>query len=336
MKRSLRVLGGTLLVLVLLGVLGWGVLALLYAGPSPPWLSKALALLYGAGGLLALIALRPLLRGALVVALGFAAVLVWWSTLRPSNDREWSADNLRTPWAEQDGDLLTVHDVRNFDYRSETDFTARYEDRTVDLSKLRGVDLFLVYWGSPLIAHTIMSWDFEGSPPIAISIETRKEGKEQYSAIAGFFRQYEILYVVADERDLVRLRTNYRGENVFLYRLNVPLDVARALLLDYVATINGLRDRPEWYNALTENCTTTIRMHTRRINNAGSFDWRMLANGYLDEMLYERGLVYTGMPFAELKTMSSVDWRGKAADQDPAFSERIREGLPDPRTASAP
>ena len=332
MKRIASTLGA----LVLLGLIGWGTAALLYTGPAPPALAKALATLYAVGGLAALVFLRPFGRAVAVIGIAFALVLGWFFSLPPSNDREWSADNLRTPWAEQDGNLLTVHDVRNFDYRSETDFTARYEDRTVDLSKLRGVDLFLVYWGSPLIAHTIMSWDFEGSPPIAISIETRKEGKEQYSAIAGFFRQYEILYVVADERDLVRLRTNYRGENVFLYRLNVPLDVARALLLDYVATINGLRDRPEWYNALTENCTTTIRMHTRRINNAGAFDWRMLANGYLDEMLYERGLVYTGMPFAELKTMSSVDWRGKAADQDPAFSERIREGLPDPRTASAP
>jgi hypothetical protein len=287
-------------------------------------------------GLAILLWVRPALRT--LVALAILAVVFsgWWATVLPRNDRDWLPDVAETATAVLDGDRLTIHNLRNFDYRSETDFTARYEDRTVDLSKLRGVDLFLVYWGSPLIAHTIMSWDFEGSPPIAISIETRKEGKEQYSAIAGFFRQYEILYVVADERDLVRLRTNYRGENVFLYRLNVPLDVARALLLDYVATINGLRDRPEWYNALTENCTTTIRMHTRRINNAGAFDWRMLANGYLDEMLYERGLVYTGMPFAELKTLSSVDWRGKAADQDPAFSERIREGLPDPRTASAP
>ncbi len=329
MKRIASILG----VLVLLGALGWGTLALLYT--APPALAKALATLYGVGGLVALAFLRPFGRAVAVIGIAFALVLAWFFALPASNDRDWSPEYLRTPWGEVRGDELTLHDVRNFDYRSETDFTPRYEDRTYDLAKLRGVDMFLVYWGSPMIAHTIMSWDFEGSPPIAISIETRRERTETYSAIAGFFRQYEIFYVVADERDLVRLRTNYRGENVFLYRLKAPPPVARALLLDYVARINQLHERPEWYNAMTENCTTTIRMHTQRVHTGGSFDWRMLVNGYLDEMLYERGSIYTGMPFAELKTLSSIDWKGKAADQDPAFSERIREGLPDPRTPGA-
>jgi Domain of unknown function (DUF4105) len=141
---------------------------------------------------------------------------------------------------------LVLHNVRNFDYRSETDFTPRWETRTYDLAHLTGLDLVMSYWGSPWIAHTILSRTFADGPPLAISIETRRERAETYSALRGFFREYEIYYVAADERDLVRLRTNYRGEEVYLYRLATPPDRG-ALLLDYVKSMNALRDRPAWY-----------------------------------------------------------------------------------------
>ena len=328
LKSLARGTAGVLLFLLT----AWWVLALLYAGPRPQGLAVALAAAYGVGSLAVLFFLRPFRRAVAVWLAGLAVVLVWWWSIHPNQLKDWQPDVARTPRGELHGDLLTLHDVRNFDYRSETDYTERWETRSYDLSRIRSLDLFLSYWGSPTIAHTIMSWEFEDGLPLAISIETRKDKTQVYSAIAGFFKQYELVYVAADERDLVRLRTNNRGEEVYLYRLAAPPDLARAVLLDYLKSMNELAERPVFYNAFTQNCTTTIRMHTKHVNpGAQPFDWRMLANGYIDQLLYERGNLDQSLPFPELRARSLIVTKAKAADQDPEFSRRIREGLPSPR-----
>jgi Domain of unknown function (DUF4105) len=328
MQTFLRVLVGIPVLLVT----AWWSLALYFAAPGPDWLQVTLASAFLLGTLVILLWLRPfrLSLGIWVVALG--GILFWWSTIRPTNDADWQPDVARLAWGEVQGDRLTIHNLRNADYRTEQDYTVRYEDRTYDLSKLRGLDLFMIYWGSPFIAHTITSWQFDAGPPLAISIETRKKVGQEYSALEGFFKQYELIYVAADERDVIRLRTNYRGEEVYLYRLKTPLPQVRALLLDYVQSMNELRNHPQFYNALTDNCTTTVRRHLTHLDpSAPRFDWRLIANGYGDELLYERGNVDTRMSFPELRARSRVNAKAKAADQDPAFSIRIREGVPDPR-----
>ena len=199
-----RLLVAILVVIVFLAS-AWGVLALLYAGHEGDDVARLAAIaVFVIGSLAAFIWLRPFRRALAVWCVGFLAILGWWSTLRPSNDREWQPDVAKVAWADMHGDQLTFHNVRDFDYRSETDFTPRYEDRVYDLAKLRGLDLVMSYWGSPAIAHTIMSWEFEGSRPLAISIETRKSKGQEYSAVKGFFRHYEIIYIAADERDVVR------------------------------------------------------------------------------------------------------------------------------------
>lgn len=314
-------------------VAAWGGLALAFRLPGPAWLANGLAGLFFAAVVFALLRVRPMRPKVATLAVLFLLLFAWWAMLRPSNDRAWTPDVARLPTGEVRGDTLVLHNVRNFDYRSEADFTERWEERTYDLSNVTGVDLFLSYWGSPNIAHTIMSWDFADGQHLAISIETRKERGEEYSAVRGFFRQYELYYVVADERDVIRVRTNYRGEDVYLYRLRPAPEIARALLLDYVATLNALAARPRFYNALIDNCTTGIRVHTQHIGVARPWDWRLLVNGHGDEMLYERGIINTSRPFAELKEASRIDARAKVADQAPDFSRRIREGLP-PRPVS--
>jgi hypothetical protein len=223
---------------------------------------------------------------------------------------------------------VTIHNIRNCDYRSETDYTVRRYDKTFDLEKLKSVDLSLVYWGSPYIAHTMFSFGFEGEGFVCFSIETRKEIGEAYSTVKGFFRQYEITYVIADERDLIGLRTNYRGEQVYLYRLKAPADLVRKVFLDYLREVNALKERPEWYNALTGNCTTSIRGHTAPYNPDARFDWRMIVNGFIDEMLYERNVLDTSPPFPELKKKSLINERAKGLDKSPDFSRLIRVGLP--------
>jgi hypothetical protein len=306
----------------------WCGLALGFRLPGPT------VIRHGAGGLfvLAVVAtllrVRPLLRELGVLAVLFLGFAAWYATVRPSNDRDWSPEVARLPTAQVQGSTLTIENVRNFDYRSESDFTEHWERRTYDLDEIVGADLFLSYWGSPNIAHTIVSWAFSDGRHLAISIETRKERGEEYSSVAGFFRQYELYYVVADERDLIGLRTNFRGEQVYLYRVRMSPAAARDLLLDYVKTLNELAAHPRWYNALVDNCTTGIRVHTQHIGAARPWDWRLLVNGHVDELLYERGRIDTSMPFAELRERSNIVARARAADQSPDFSTRIREGLP--------
>ncbi len=323
----MRLFARALLFLLALVALGWCALVLAYTAPGPPLLGQVLGGLAVVVGVLGFWLLGSFSRALALAAAIFLAVLIWYVSLQPKQQADWQPDVAELSRAELDGDRLTIHNVRNFDYRSETEFTPRWETRSYELSKLDGLDIFFSHWSGPAIAHTILSWSFSDGQHLAISIETRKVVGQQYSAIAGFFRQYPIYYVVADERDVVRLRTNYRGENVWLYRVK-PLrpEGARALLLDYVASINALAERPAWYNALTDNCTTSIQRHARHLNPAGNpFDWRLLANGHMPELLYEQGRIETNLPFEELQRRSHIDARAKAADEDPAFSARIRE-----------
>ena len=304
----------------------WAVAAL-YFDVRISWLRVPLAAIYGLAMLIAGFKL-PRRRAMIIAIAGFVVVLVWWLSLRPSNFRDWQPDVAILSWAEIEGNRASIRNIRNCDYRTETDYDVHHYDKTFDLQKLRTVDLFLFYWGSPNIAHTMMSFGFEGDEYICFSIETRKEKGEGYSAVRGFFRQYELMYVVSDERDVVRLRTNYRkGENGYLYRLRTTPDQGRALLMAYLRRTNALRDRPEWYNALTDNCTTAIRTQ-RAASDRMPWDWRLLANGHADELLYERGLIETNLPFNELKARSLINSRAKAADNAADFSRRIRAGLP--------
>jgi hypothetical protein len=264
-------------------------------------------------------------------ALVFAALgLAWWHARRPSNTRDWQRDVARMAAAEIRGERVTVRNVRNFHYRSRTDYDERWEERTYDLGQLDGLDIFFIYWGAPLIAHTILSWSFDDGRHFAISVETRKKKGQQYSAIKAFFRQYELIYVAADENDVIKLRTNVRGERTFLYRLRTSKAGARKLLLDFLEAMNLLSRQPVWYNGLVANCTTVIR---ERVVHAGGklpFSWRLFANAYLPELLYNRGSFDTSLPFAELEARSLINDRARALAETDDFSARIRDGLPMP------
>jgi len=268
-----------------------------------------------------------LLRLAIVFG-AFAAVVSWWLTLKPSNDREWQPDVAQTAWADINGDEVTIHNVRNCDYRTQTDFTPHWETRTVRLLQITGMDLAINYWGSPWIAHPIVSFQFSDGLPLCFSIETRKTIGQKYSALDGLYRQYTLIYVVADERDVIRLRTNYRREDVYLYRTLASPAQARERFLEYIKAMTMLHEHPRWYNEVTANCTTSIRTQ-RSVSERAPWDWRMLINGKADELLYERHAIATGgLPFSELKERSLIDARARVADNDPNFSRLIREGLP--------
>ena len=309
----------------------WCALALYYTAPGPPIVGYGLAALALLVPLCTALVLHSLWHGAAAAALVLATVLAWFLGLSPPQDADWQSNVANLARAELDGHRITVHNVRNFDYRSETDYTPHWETRTYDISKLAGLDVFFSYWAGPAIAHTIMSWSFTDGQHLAISIEARNRVGQSYSAIAGFFRQYPIYSVVADERDVIRLRTNYRGEHVWLYRLRADDNTALALLFEYLGTINRLAAAPAWYNALTANCTTTIRQHVRHLSPNGSpWSWQLLVNGYLPELLYDEGRLDRSLGFAELKAASNIDERAAEASYA-EFSDAIRVGLPNPR-----
>ena len=308
----------------------WCAAAIWVDGPMSRPVAGILLAAFLAGFAVPFTRVRPLVRACLWALAPCAAAATWWLSIPARNDRDWQPDVARTATAEWQGSVVTVRDVRDFDYRTETDFTERWDLRRYDLDRVAGLDLFVSYWGPTLYAHTILSWDFEDSAPLAVSIETRKEKGESYSAVLGFFRQFELVYVLADERDVVRLRTSYRGERVLLYRLATPPEHARLLLEQYLSEANALAAQPAWYNAFTENCTTAIWRNVRALAPDNPWDWRLLANGYVDRMLYERGMLDTSLPFGDLRARSDVTERAKACGSREDFSRCLREGLPAP------
>ena len=312
----------------------WAAAALFFDLPSPSWRVPA-AILYAIVILAALITLKSP-RSLQVLFLAFAVTATWWFSLKPSNDRNWQPDVAQTAWAEIAGDQITIHNLRNCEYRTESDYTPHWETRTYNLSRLRGIDISFIYWDSTWIAHSIMSFDFGDQGYVAISVETRKEVGKVYSAIRGFFRYYELIYTIADERDVIRLRTNFRpgphgqGEEVYLYHTRATAQQAQAIFLDYLKRANHLRDHPEWYNALTNNCTTNIALHVTdaRENTFSPWDWRILLSGKADKMLYEHGILAGDLPFAELKQRAFINPVARTADDSPDFSKIIRQGRP--------
>ena len=265
-------------------------------------------------------------RRLVLIAVPCAVVTTWWFTIEPSNARDWEADQAVAAHADIDGDRVTIHGVRDCRYRSETDYDVAYHDRTVDLSKLTRVDMFLCYWGSPWLAHPIVSFQFEDADPICVSIETRREKGEGYTTVGGLYRQYELIYIVAEERDVIPLRAKYRaGEEAYLFRLDVPVDHVRRIFLDYLTTLNEMHERPRWYHVLTSNCTTNIRAHSAATaQDPRPWSWQILLPGKLDEVRYGRSQYRGGMDLQAFKEKSRVEPIGSVS----RYSETIRKGVP--------
>ena len=326
--RVIRWFGYLLVLLIAIIAIAWAFGAVWFDGPfgNAKQVSAGVLVI---GFAITLAFVRPFRRKIAAVALLFGVVLARWLMLSPTNDSDWQPDVAKEAWADIQGDEVTLHNVRNCDYRTETDYTPHWETRTVRISQITGVDVAINYWGSPWIAHPIASFQFAAAPPLCFSIETRKKVGQNYSTIGGLYRQFELIYIVADERDVIRLRTNYRKEDVYLYHTTVSPARARERFFEYIGSLNALRNKPRWYNAITTNCTTSIRTQHPPKERV-PWDWRILLNGKGDELMYERHVIVTGgLPFAELKARSLIDARARAANDSPDFSQLIREGLPE-------
>lgn len=277
-----------------------------------------------------------------VLAVGLAltlALLAWWSSIAPRADRAWAADVAQLVRVEPDKNnplQVTLHNVRNFAWRTDTAFTERWETRRYDLTQLQSVDVALSYWMGPAIAHTLVSFGFADGQQVVFSIEIRKEQHEQFDALAGFFKQYEMALVAADERDILAVRTNVRGEQVHLYRIHMPPASMRDLFMAYAQQAGQLAYSPRFYHTLTANCTTIVWQLARRIGQALPTDWRLLASGYLPEYLRDVGALQSSQPLDTLRTTSDIttraqSWQPPAGADDAAasadFSRHIRQGM---------
>ncbi|HRD78581.1 MAG TPA: DUF4105 domain-containing protein [Hyphomicrobiaceae bacterium] len=255
---------------------------------------------------------------------------VWWATLTPSNNRAWASDVANLPSGALSGEIVTLTNVRNFSWKSPTEAVETWETRSYDLAKLTELDLFASYWSGETMAHLILSFGFTDGQRLAISIETRREKSETWSAFAGFFKSYELIYIAADERDVVKLRSNVRGEEVRLYRLKSTPEMRKRLFVQYINEMNSLVDRPRFYHTIWTNCTTQIAGIARSIGRNVPLDWRIIASGYVPNLLYDLELLDKRLPFPDLRRAANIVPRAKAADADPQFSELIRAGVPSP------
>ncbi len=316
--------------LVLIGA--WGTLALWHRLPGPEILRDVVAGIFAAVSLVTVVALftRQRWRALAIFFVLFGAILLWWRAILPPTDGDWASDVARQTTGRLDGDILTLSDVRDFEWRSESDFTPRWSERTYDLSKLKTLDLYLDYWAGPQMAHLIMSFGFEDGDYLAWSVEIRRKKDGEYSPIADAFKQDTLVTLATTERDFVRLRSNIRHEDLRLYRLNTPPEQARIFLMGYVADANALHAKPRFYNSITTNCTTAVARMIRALGGKLPLDWRLLVNGYLPGYLYENKVVVETIPLEELIARADINARARSADQSPEFSRIIREGVPSP------
>lgn len=314
-------------------LVAWASLAIYYSNLPWPSVRAFAAAAFAAFAVWALWLQRER-RMQLALAVLYMGVVTWWLTILPSHDREWRQEVAVMPRAVIDGDRVRIAGVRNFDFRSRDDFTVRYEEREISLSHLMAIDFFVSYWVEGVVAHTFVSFIFDNAPPLSISIETRPEVGEAFDPLASLFKQFELIYVVGDERDLVGLRTNHRDERVFLYRLNASKEDARRLLLVYLSRINELAEQPEFYHLLTNSCTINIVRYANAAGRKGRFDVRHLFNGLIDSYLYHSGRIDTTLPFNELRERSLINSAAQAADGASDFSQRIRASLPTLPTGS--
>ena len=334
-RRVARVLPSVLFsVLLIAPISAWSALALWFRLPAPGPLRAIAAVLFACLGLATIVAqFMRRSRGLIalsVFALAFAALYVWWGAIKPPLNGDWAPDVARQTTGSIEGDTLTLSDVRDFDWRTDHDFTEKWRKRSYDLSKLKTLDLFLAYWAGPEMAHVIMSFGFEDDDHIAWSVEVRREKTGVFSPIADAFKNHTLVYLATTERDSVRLRTNVRGEDVRLYRLSTPPDQARALLKEYVVESTALAEQPKWYNSITANCATVVFKLVRAAGSTLPFDWRLVVNGFLPSYLYDHGAVVTTMPLSELMERARISEKARAADGSTDFSKAIRAGVPSP------
>ncbi len=325
----LRLAGFGVALLALIASAAWGALALGFkAGESTrrrrlcaaAWCSFAL-------GALAIVLAGRAGAGLALYAVGFASLLAWWRRLAPCGTHRWADDVARLACGAAEGDRVTLFAVRDFRWLSPREYEARWEERSYSLERLRSLDMILSYWRGPAIAHAQFSFGFDDGEQVVFSVEVRRRQGEEFSEIGGFFKQFELCIIAAQERDSVFLRTNVRREEAYLYRVSLPPNALRSLFLAYVDEANRLEREPRFYHTIGGNCTTLVYLMMQRIVGRLPLDLRLLFSGYLPQYVYRLGALDGRYPFAQLHAAGRITERARASG-GAAFSADIRRGVP--------
>jgi hypothetical protein len=250
--------------------------------------------------------------------------------IAPSHFRDWVPEQAVLPTADFHRNEATVHNVRNCKYFANDVYMVDYYDKKIDLSRVRGVDYIVVpFDGMPALAHVMLSFELigaNGQPEhLAVSVETRKERAEKYNPVKGSLNQYELIYVLADERDVIQFRTVYNNEQVYLYHTVASPEESRELLVDVLERVNHLAKKPEFYDTLTNNCTSNIVKHINHIKPRRiRADVRTLLPGYSDQLAFEEGLIEPHGTFEQTRELAHVNPLAQRYAGRDDFSELIR------------
>jgi hypothetical protein len=332
LRIVIRLIGLSLVFLLVAYSTFWGTLAFHYKLPASAGLNWIAAAAFALLGLATLIAIfRPVRwRWLPVFFVALIGVNIWWNTLAPPTAGNWSPEVARQTTGSIDGDILTLENVRAFEWRTEDDFTPAWETRRYDLSRLETVDLFMSYWGGPAMAHLMLSFGFADGEYLTWSNEVRREVGEEFSPMADFFKAHPLAVIAGTEQDLVGLRSNVQGARVVIFRLRSTPERRRRLIEAYVAAANTVAQEPVWFNSVFTNCSRSAVELARYVGIDLPMDWRVLVNGYFPEYLYERGGMTTEVSIEELYRSGDTRERAEATGLTEAFSEAIREGVPRP------
>lgn len=323
MNRSRFGLRGAFLLAAVLLLASWTGAALWFQlGPPLRWVGIATVAALAVA--IILLGRRRHAHGWLALALALVAVVLWWVSIKPSDQRDWAPDVAHGVTAQMQSADVVVQNVRDFTWRSETDFTPHWETRRYDPAAITSVDLYTSVWDSPAIAHTLLSFGFRDGQHLVFSAEIRREQGEEFSAIGGFFKQFELVMIAATESDIIRLRTNARGEDVHRYALQMSPEQARELFISFLQMGNELARQPQFYQTVTSNCTTVIFRLARLVDPGIPLDWRVLLSGYFPEYLYDHGLISNERPLAEIKAGAAITAKAQANPDAADYSAMIR------------
>lgn len=262
------------------------------------------------------------------LVLVFLVPMIVWFFKHPSNDRDWSSDQAILSYAEISQTTATIHNVRNFLYRAEYDYDANYYDKTFDLEKIKSLEYVIDPFSKKIgAAHTFLTFGFENGDRVVISIEIRKKKGDSFSPWRGLFRSFEVMYVVADERDVIKLRTNFRKDNVYMYPIRAPREEIRALFLDMLRRVNQLRKRPEFYNTILNSCAVNVVAHVNRVAKKKKripWSFKIFFPAYSDRFIYDLGLIDTDLSFKEARKQFYISERARNCGENEDFSKKIR------------
>ncbi|KUJ79237.1 hypothetical protein AVO44_08340 [Ruegeria profundi] len=310
----------------------WGSLAIWFKVPGASWQKYTLIAIFLLPGFFALVHLysRKTLLSLLVYLAGLGLVLIWWQTLQPPSEGDWAKELSRQVTGQIEGDILTLDNVRAFEWRTAEDYDQAWLRETYDLTKLETLDLFLSYWGDPRMAHFMLSFGFNDGEYLAWSIEVRRTKTGSYSPVADFFKANPLVILASKEFDVVGMRSNIWKNDVHIFRLDVPKERLKPLLEVYVADANHLAETPVWYNSIFTNCTTVMTRTTRALGIKIPHDWRIIVNGYLPEFLHEQGYLNANYTIEELRERGRIADRVAVSGLGKDYSRAAREGVPSP------